>query len=76
MSFHPPRYNITCSKRGENVASHQKLEPGSLGSEVAYPHWRLSFLQDYPEYYRIITEPIDLNMIKKNVEVCARNCLF
>ena len=25
--------------------------------------------QDYPEYYRVISEPIDLNTIKKNVEV-------
>ena len=26
-------------------------------------------LQDYPEYYEVITEPIDLNIIKKNLEV-------
>ncbi len=25
--------------------------------------------QDYPEYYRIISEPIDLGMLKRNIEV-------
>lgn len=36
-------------------------------------HWLNRFsilvLQDYPEYYEVITEPIDLNIMKKNLEV-------
>ena len=40
-----------------------------LGSYVAEIFHELPSRQDYPEYYRVITEPLDLNMIKKNTEV-------
>ena len=26
--------------------------------------------KDYPEYYQVITEPIDLNIMRRNLEVC------
>ena len=39
------------------------------GSYVAEIFHELPSRQDYPEYYRVITEPLDLNMIKKNIEV-------
>lgn len=39
------------------------------GSYVAEVFHELPSRQDYPEYYRVITEPLDLNMIKKNTEV-------
>ena len=39
------------------------------GSYVAEIFHELPSRQDYPEYYRVITEPLDLNMIRKNTEV-------
>jgi hypothetical protein len=39
------------------------------GSYVAEVFHELPSRQDYPEYYRVITEPLDLNIIKKNTEV-------
>ena len=39
------------------------------GTYVAEIFHELPSRQDYPEYYRVITEPLDLNMIKKNTEV-------
>ena len=47
------------------------------GVYVAEIFHELPSRQDYPEYYRVITEPLDLNMIKKNTEVieCTRACL-
>ena len=43
----------------------------ATGSYVAEVFHELPSRQDYPEYYRVITEPLDLNMIKKNTEVHA-----
>lgn len=39
------------------------------GTYVAEIFHELPSRQDYPEYYRVITEPLDLNTIKKNTEV-------
>ena len=44
------------------------------GSYLAEIFHELPSRQDYPEYYRVITEPLDLNMIKKNTEVWLIRC--
>ena len=31
------------------------------------------YSQDYPEYYEVITEPVDLNLIRKNLEVIIQS---
>ena len=41
------------------------------GMYVAEIFHELPSRQEYPEYYRVITEPLDLNMIRKNTEVCS-----
>ena len=43
----------------------------SSGDFVAEVFHALPSRKEYPEYYRIITEPIDLNIIKKNVDVSS-----
>ena len=40
-----------------------------VGNMLHCSHGYFSPLQDYPEYYEVITEPIDLSIIKKNLEV-------
>ena len=47
----------------------------SSGAYVAEIFHELPSRQDYPDYYRVITEPLDLNMIKKNTEVCCTLCV-
>ena len=54
------------------VASVYDYHDGA-GSYVAEVFHELPSRQDYPEYYRVITEPLDLNIIKKNTEVqCSK----
>ena len=53
------------------VASVYDYHDGA-GSYVAEVFHELPSRQDYPEYYRVITEPLDLNIIKKNTEVCVQ----
>ena len=43
----------------------------AAGTYIAEIFHELPSRQEYPEYYRVITEPLDLNMIKKNAEVCV-----
>ena len=44
------------------------MEPGS-GEHVAEPFLQLPSRTLYPEYYRVITQPMDLSTMHKNVEV-------